>query len=277
MATLKELREQIDQTDAELVSLLNHRAELVLEVKKAKEKEKADIYSPERERLILERVRKLSADGPFPPSALERIFTNIISATRSLIGEITVCYLGADPSLARDAAVHQFGETVRFCSELRIDALLEMLVCGEVHYGVLPERALGAGLLPAGFTKLMRSSLVIIAEVEVNPGVDAEERFLVLGHKMPAQTGRDKTSLVCAASERAGALRDLLQPFASRGINLLRIESKLLQTSSWDYLFFIDLEGYCDDPEVKAAIEELHALSVELKVLGSYPIYAVKL
>ena len=47
--------------------------------------------------------------------------------------------------------------------------------------------------------------------IETDLGVDA--RFIIIGDKVPAATGRDKTSLLCSAKDRAGALRDILQPF----------------------------------------------------------------
>ena len=267
--SLKSLREQIDKIDTDLVTLLNERAELVLEVKRAKKRENAEIYSPERERRILDRVRSLAAEGNFPAAALERIFVNIISATRSLIGETSVAFLGSEHSLARDAATDQFGQTVRFVSEDDLHGLVRKVEEGEVQYGLVPIRNTEGGLIYSTFDELMRSKLVIIAETPAPDG--SEARYVTLGHKPPTQTGTDKTTLVCGVNDRAGALRDLLQPFASRSITLLRIESKPDTIHGWDYLFFIDIAGHQGESTVAEAIAELSDLVTHLKVLGSYP------
>ena len=88
MNRLEELREQIDQTDEQIIKLLNQRAELALEIKKAKDALKEDTYSPEREKQILLRVEKLAKQGRFPPESVANIFKVIISATRALMGSV---------------------------------------------------------------------------------------------------------------------------------------------------------------------------------------------
>ena len=88
-------------------------------------------------------------------------------------------------------------------------------------------------------------------------------RFLVLGRTQakPLGEGRDKTSLVISLSDRPGALELALQPFARRGINLTKIESRPSRKKAWDYYFFIDLIGHISDPVVSQAIDELRANS----------------
>ena len=99
--TLDELRANIDRIDAELVLLLNKRADLVLGVKEAKAKGNIEIYSPARERQILDRVTELAKGGAFPKASLEKIFANVISATRSLIGEMNAQQTVADSTCNR--------------------------------------------------------------------------------------------------------------------------------------------------------------------------------
>lgn len=96
-------------------------------------------------------------------------------------------------------------------------------------------------------------------------------RFLVLGHEACPPTGDDKTSLVFLASHRPGSLYGALSHFASRGLNLCRIESRPTKDRPWEYAFFVDLMGHQDEDPMR---EALAALSQELdlmKVLGSYP------
>ena len=96
-------------------------------------------------------------------------------------------------------------------------------------------------------------------------------RFWVLGRQSVARSGRDETSLVMSAHNRPGAVHALLEPIAKHGVSMSRLESRPARTGLWEYLFFVDLEGHCDDPPVAAALTELRARAPFLKLLGSYP------
>ncbi|MBK8323727.1 MAG: prephenate dehydratase [Betaproteobacteria bacterium] len=96
-------------------------------------------------------------------------------------------------------------------------------------------------------------------------------RFLVLGDYEPGPSGRDKTSLVLSARNRAGAVYEMLTPFATRGVSMTKFESRPSKVALWEYLFFVDIEGHRDDPQVQAALEEVGRIAGYLKVLGSYP------
>jgi prephenate dehydratase len=97
-------------------------------------------------------------------------------------------------------------------------------------------------------------------------------RFIVIGKKMPAPTGNDKTSLaVYLDRDRPGALYEFLGEFARRSINMTRIESRPSRLALGDYWFFIDVEGHRDDLQLRDAIAALEGKTGKLKVLGSYP------
>ncbi len=96
-------------------------------------------------------------------------------------------------------------------------------------------------------------------------------RFLVIGKDVAKRTGRDKTSIMFAIKDAPGALYTMLKPFASRGINLTKIESRPLKTKAWEYVFFVDLDGHVSDEPVRGAIAELEESCSFLKTLGSYP------
>jgi chorismate mutase/prephenate dehydratase len=97
-------------------------------------------------------------------------------------------------------------------------------------------------------------------------------RFLVLGMEGDRPTGHDKTSLLVSISDEVGALHKILQGFAEHGINLTKIESRPSRLRPWDYVFFIDLEGHCDDEKVSNALSYVEKHSLAIKVLGSYPV-----
>lgn len=98
-------------------------------------------------------------------------------------------------------------------------------------------------------------------------------RFLVIGTTLakPLGGGRDKTSLVLSLRDECGALQRALDSFASRGINLSKIESRPSRKKAWDYIFFIDLVGHNKDEAIQDALCELEKDCSFVKWLGSYP------
>jgi chorismate mutase/prephenate dehydratase len=95
--------------------------------------------------------------------------------------------------------------------------------------------------------------------------------FFVIGPDSPGPTGQDKTSIIFAVSNIPGALYKTLRPLAERGLNMTRIISRPAKTEAWRYLFYVDLDGHRDDPQVREALEEMEALSEHFKMLGSFP------
>jgi prephenate dehydratase len=83
--------------------------------------------------------------------------------------------------------------------------------------------------------------------------------------------GGVKTTIVFTVANRPGALLDCLQPFASRGIDLAKLESRPLRGSPFEYAFLADLVGDAAESDVGAALADLEQLTRSLRVLGSYP------
>lgn len=118
---------------------------------------------------------------------------------------------------------------------------------------------------------------VPVVQRNVQDKADNTTRFFVLG-KRPSGVvggGRDMSSFLISlgdeASAHSGALLKMLLPFAERGINLSKIESRPSKKRPWDYYFFIDVTGHYDDPKMKEAISELKKFCPVVKWLGSYP------
>jgi chorismate mutase / prephenate dehydratase len=96
-------------------------------------------------------------------------------------------------------------------------------------------------------------------------------RFLVIGEKTCPPTGKDRTSLLFAIHDRPGSLVRALQAFDQFHINMSKIESRPSKRKDWEYIFYVDLSGHCEDPVVKDGIEELEKHCSMVKLLGSYP------
>jgi len=95
-------------------------------------------------------------------------------------------------------------------------------------------------------------------------------RFLLLGSSSKTSESANKLSLVFQAAHRPGALFHALGPFARRGINLMKIESRPIPGRPWEYRFYLDLQASALDPEVKEAIAEMEKVIVNLRILGAY-------
>ena len=98
-------------------------------------------------------------------------------------------------------------------------------------------------------------------------------RFVVVSQNANASRTEEsyKTSLVVELRHEPGALYRALAPFAERGINFTKLESRPLTTTNWQYLFYLDFEGHPDDPRVQKALHKLKQHVANLRMLGSYP------
>ncbi|MDT5269157.1 MAG: prephenate dehydratase [Acidobacteriota bacterium] len=95
-------------------------------------------------------------------------------------------------------------------------------------------------------------------------------RFVLLAPEPSDEKEADKLSLVVKLAHRPGALHHALEPFARRGIDLLKIESRPLRGQPWEYHFYLDLRAPPRDPELVAALDELRDRAASVRVLGHY-------
>jgi prephenate dehydratase len=89
---------------------------------------------------------------------------------------------------------------------------------------------------------------------------------------MASPTGADKTSAVFwLRDDHPGALLELLQEFAIRGVSLSRIESRPTGEGLGRYCFSVDAEGHLTDRRVGEALMGLRRRCLNVRFLGSYP------
>ncbi|MDR0318987.1 MAG: prephenate dehydratase [Nitrososphaerota archaeon] len=96
-------------------------------------------------------------------------------------------------------------------------------------------------------------------------------RFLVLSHEDTAPTGDDKTSVIFSVKHAPGSLYNALGEFATRNINLTRIESRPTKTTAWQYNFYLDFEGHRIEKRCAEALQAIEKYATFVKILGSYP------
>jgi chorismate mutase-like protein len=89
VATLDDLRDDIDRVDEVLVRLLNERARVACEIGKMKKAQGIELYQPEREKQVIAHVRGIATEGPLGPDAIARLFERIIDEARTLERRMT--------------------------------------------------------------------------------------------------------------------------------------------------------------------------------------------
>ncbi len=151
-----------------------------------------------------------------------------------------------------DAEIMRVGSTAQgaqYVAEGKADATVCSAIAGELN----------------GLTAL-------VTDVADNPY--ATTRFVLVARpqKSPERSGRDKTTLVAyMRKDEPGALLNILQQFAVRGVNLCRIESRPTKTSLGSYCFSIDAEGHIADMRLADTLIGLNRICQDVIFLGSYP------
>ncbi|MEO8281818.1 MAG: prephenate dehydratase [Pseudarthrobacter sp.] len=138
--------------------------------------------------------------------------------------------------------------------------------------GLLAEDAHYDAAICAPIVAQEQTGLAVMAEnIGDNPG--AVTRFILVSRPgtLPERTGADKTTVVVPLPEdRPGALMEILDQFATRGVNLSRIESRPTGQYLGHYFFSIDADGHVQDARVADALAGLHRISPATRFLGSY-------
>jgi chorismate mutase/prephenate dehydratase len=163
---LDELRKQIDALDEQIVTLLNDRAQVVVQIGKLKQQNKSPIYAPDREKMILQKVRKLNA-GPLPDRCLEAVYRELMSGSFALEKPLRIGYLGPAGTFSHSAAVLKFGSSVEYVDLSDIPSVFEEVVRGHIDYGMVPvENSIHGGVIDT-LDAFLQSSAKICAEVKV--------------------------------------------------------------------------------------------------------------
>lgn len=165
MATIDEIRKQIDVLDDQLLDVLNKRAKLALEVKRTAQGKTR--IRPAREADI---IRRLSQDnpGPLPNAAIRPIFTQIIASFRDqmqLERPISVSYLGPKGTYSEEAAGALFGNTVTLEGEDTISSVVRLAEAGTVDLAVIPVENSSEGAVRETHRLLLDTNLSIVSEI----------------------------------------------------------------------------------------------------------------
>jgi chorismate mutase/prephenate dehydratase len=178
MSELEQLREKIDEIDRKIVELLNMRAEIALDIGKAKQDRNLKIHSPERERSILRRLKEVNT-GPFPYETLKIIYEEILSASLALQQPLKVAYLGPSATFTHLAARRQFGSATDYLSESSIKDVFDAVSRDQVQYGVVPIENSTEGVVNYTLDMFIDSDLQIAFEI-----------MLPISHNLLSKSGK---------------------------------------------------------------------------------------
>jgi chorismate mutase / prephenate dehydratase len=181
--------------------------------------------------------------------------------------------LGRMASLAEVRKVYSHQQSLAQCRawlEQRLPGVEQVAVASNAEAARLAATEEGAAAIAGGTAAEVYGLEELMANIEDRP--DNTTRFVVVGRDAPGPSGRDKTSLLLSSRHKAGALQELLHPLSRHKLSMTRIESRPSRRGKWDYVFFVDIEGHREEPNVAAALRELETAAAWYRVLGSYPV-----
>ncbi len=182
---LESLRTRIDEVDRGLISLLNKRAELVVEVGRIKRDAGLPIYVPNREAQVLSKVLKLNP-GPLPGRAIEGVYRELMSGSFRLELPLRIGFLGPAGSYSHLAAVRHFGSSVEFDDLRAISGVFTEVARGHVDYGLVPIENSTFG----GIHETLEAFQNFHGDVCVYAEAQLEVHHALLANCAPGQVGR---------------------------------------------------------------------------------------
>ena len=163
---LDEWRTRIDEIDRQLLRLLSQRAELSLEIGRAKRQSGEPVLVPEREQEILDELTRLNS-GPLAPGAVRAIWSEILSASRGLQRPFRVAYLGPQGTYTHLAAIRQFGASAEFVPVRSIPEVFDEVERGGADVGTVPIENSSEGVVNHTLDGLIDSELLICGEASL--------------------------------------------------------------------------------------------------------------
>jgi len=163
---LSDLRKEIDRIDENIISLINQRYKHVAEVGKWKDNNAHEIYVPEREKALLQRLEGLN-EGPLPNVTLRAVYREIMSGALALESAISIAYLGPENTFSNQAALSKFGKSVRYAPKNSIAEVFEDVEKGKVSYGVVPVENSTEGAVTYTLDMFVQSQCTICAEINL--------------------------------------------------------------------------------------------------------------
>ncbi len=161
---LEKLRNQIDEIDEKILSLLNKRAELVIKVGEIKKVSNLPISDPARERKILKKILEKNK-GPLKEKHVRGIFQEIFSASLDIQRPLTIAYLGPEATFTHEAARKRFGWGAEYIPLPSIEEVFREVEREKAVYGVVPVENSTEGVETHTLDMFIESELRVCDEI----------------------------------------------------------------------------------------------------------------
>ena len=204
---------------------------------------------------------------------LDQLSKGSLKVASQLILPVEHCFMSH--CALKDVQYIYAEETVFYQCQVWLDTHLP-----DAEFIIVGSGGEGARMVKSGENSAVIGSRLIaptfglsILEEAIQDRKDNKTRFFIVGQdsQLPNAEVSWKSSLYLTLSNTPGALQKALIPFASRGIDLTKVETRPSRQRTWDYVFYVDLLGHREDSIVAEAIKELEAGGAFVKWLGSYP------
>jgi chorismate mutase/prephenate dehydratase len=211
--------------------------------------------------------------------AIGRSLDLLLSSPLKICGEINLPIhhnlMTRSATLAGVSRIYSHAQSLAQCHEWlnrNLPLAARVPVASNAEAARLAAGEEGAAAVAGEAAAELYSLPILAANIEDDP--NNTTRFVIVADHDAGISGADRTSLVCSAQNRPGAVYELLAPFADNGVSMSRLESRPARGfggSRWEYVFYIDIEGHRSEPAVTRALEELRRRAGFVKELGSYP------
>ena len=161
---LKQLRDQIDAIDSELLKLVSTRAALAQQIGKIKKS--GIVYRPEREAQILASIQEQNP-GPINNEHIKQLFIEIMSLCRALEKPMSVAYLGPNGTFSEEASIKRFGSAITTLACDSIDEVFRKVESDAANYGVVPVENSSEGAVGRTMDLLLQTPLTICGEIQL--------------------------------------------------------------------------------------------------------------
>lgn len=166
MDILQKLRAKINKIDIKLLKLINQRAKIAKQIGHVKFIKGYKIYSPEREKQVIERLIKYNK-GPLDNNDLREIFSLIIQICRYQQKKFTIAYLGPEGTFTHLAALKIFGYKNRYIAKETIGDVFYSVEKDESEYGVVAVENTTEGIVTHTLDMFLECNLYICGELNM--------------------------------------------------------------------------------------------------------------
>ncbi len=209
--------------------------------------------------------------------SINETYDLLLKCDLNILGEIALevnhCLMAPESeSLSSIKTVYSHPQALAQCEEflrkLNVEIVPTYDTAGSAK--LIREKALSSCAAVASRRVAEIYQMQILAEdIQTIPG--NYTKFFVVSKDKAKYADVNKTSLVFATKNAPGALYECLGAFATRGINLTKLESRPSKDKPWEYVFYVDLEAHMEDSICSQALADLRDKTTFLKILGSYP------